>query len=184
MTVLVVFLNGIARNCAHQAMCSGLCSPTKRANAWIAASRWLRVAIAHRRDCSKSAKKETYEIGRQIDHCKSVHGFSRLLCNKRNEQGQCIAVTSLSITCQFALGYQMFQQEASDPAAQQGGVTHLIPPEHTARTACLPPAAVPVSWLDNAGSPRYECARGKWLVGATGAARQPLGDTRLPDDER
>src|SRR6516165_9871379 len=129
-------------------------------------------------------EKDTYEIGRQIGHCKSVHGFTRLLCNKRDEQSQCIAVTSLSIKCQIALGYQMFQQEASDPAAQQGCITHLIPPGHSVRTACLPPAAVPVSWLDNAGSLRYECARDKWLVAAKGAARQPRGDTRLPDDER
>jgi hypothetical protein len=27
----------------HHAMCSGLCSPTKRAKAWIAESLWLRV---------------------------------------------------------------------------------------------------------------------------------------------
>src|SRR6516162_8712169 len=129
-------------------------------------------------------EKDTYEIGRQIDHCKSVHGFTQLLCNKRDKQSQCIAVTSLSIACQIALGYQMFKQEASDPTAQQGGIIHLIPPWHSARTACLPPAAVPVSWLDNAGSSQYECDRGRWLIGATGAARQPLGDTKLPDDER
>jgi hypothetical protein len=48
------FLNGTTRTCPHHSTHSGACNPMNRASAWIAAKRWLRVAMAHPRFSSNS----------------------------------------------------------------------------------------------------------------------------------
>src|SRR6266851_4821988 len=83
------FLNGMAVSSAHQARCSGLRAPMKRAKACIAASRWLRVDTAQ---CPRGTRK-------MMSHLKQAYEFDiriRLYDDRASPDGVVILAEDIS----------------------------------------------------------------------------------------
>ena len=81
----------------------------------MAASRWLRVAMAQWRETSRSVRDA---ISRDVDHMEAVDRFPGLLCDERDELAECIAIAVLGVASEIAFGDDMLQQETPNPGAK------------------------------------------------------------------
>ena len=121
----------------------------------MAASRWLRVAILQPREDLEIGEKSADEIIREIDDSETIDGFLLYLCDKWDEQAECVAVAVLGIAGEIALSNNMFQQKAADPWAERGVITHEKAPWHIVRSGHSLRATALVSGRDSAVFPGH-----------------------------
>src|ERR1051325_281819 len=127
-------------------------------------------------------QKEAHKIGGHVDHCQPVHGVVQFVGNKRNQQNQSVPVAALSVASQVALSYQVLEKKPPHPGSQQRSIIHAAPQMRIAQSAGWLRAAVPVSWSDSAGWPRYGYGRDKLPVAEAAVVRLLPGDTRKSSD--
>jgi hypothetical protein len=90
-------------------------------------------------------EKEPDELSRNIDDRETVDRLFGLLCHKRDQLAECIAVAMLGVAGKIALDYNMLEQEAPNPGAKESFVIHGTAPWHNVQSAGLPGEAVPAS---------------------------------------
>jgi hypothetical protein len=96
-------------------------------------------------DCAMPCLFEVIEEETNVVRGKMLDGQSvdwapNLVCQKRQKQGQAIAVTVLCILPEIPISTQVFEQESADPGAKKCIVSHDISPsvEHIVRIECSP----------------------------------------------
>jgi hypothetical protein len=125
-------------------------------------------------------EEETKVVCGEMLDGQSIDWVPKLLRQKRQKQGQAIAVTVLCILLEIPISKQVFEQEPSDPGTEKRIVSHDISPlvEHIVRIARSPGTVSLRSWLNSAALPRCEHGRGMWTVAGEVAARRHVRDTK------
>ena len=103
----------------------------------------------------KIGEESAGEIGREIDDSETIDGLLLYLCDKWDEQAECVAVAVLGIAGEIAFSDDMFQQKATNPWAKRGVLTHEKTPWRIVRIGHSLRVAALVSGRDSAVSPGH-----------------------------